>query len=72
MASGVVVMGKKTLPCAVEVLDDTTFRIILVQGLNRQIRRMCYQLDYEVTSLKRIRIGDFLLDNLKSGEHRFC
>jgi 23S rRNA pseudouridine2604 synthase len=42
----------------------------LIQGLNRQIRRMCYKLDYEVLSLKRVRIGEIELGDLQSGE--FC
>jgi 23S rRNA pseudouridine2604 synthase len=42
----------------------------LIQGLNRQIRRMCYKLDYEVLSLKRIRIGNIHLGNLQAGEYQ--
>jgi 23S rRNA pseudouridine2604 synthase len=60
-----------TLPCKVEFVDEYTFRIVLVQGLNRQIRRMCYKLGYEVTSLCRIRIGNLQLGDLKSGDWRF-
>jgi 23S rRNA pseudouridine2604 synthase len=63
-------MGKKTLPCQLAQIDDYTFKITLIQGLNRQIRRMCYKLDYEVLGLKRIRIGDVNLGNLKAGEYR--
>ena len=70
MSSGIVIMGKKTLPCEVKKLDDYSFKIVLIQGLNRQIRRMCYKLDYEVLSLKRIRIGNILLDDLKATEFR--
>jgi 23S rRNA pseudouridine2604 synthase len=51
-------------------LDEYTFSIILVQGLNRQIRRMCYKLDYEVLSLKRIRIDQVHLGDLQPNEYR--
>jgi 23S rRNA pseudouridine2604 synthase len=71
MSNGIVIMGKKTLPCEVKKIDDFSFRIVLIQGLNRQIRRMCYKLDYEVLSLKRIRIGNVLLGDLKATEFRF-
>ncbi len=70
MANGLPVLGKKTLPCVVEKLGTHTFKIILNQGLNRQIRRMCEYLDYNVTSLKRIRIMNIHLHPLKSGEWR--
>lgn len=70
MSSGIVIMGKKTLPCKLIQIDDFTFKITLIQGLNRQIRRMCYKLNYEVLSLKRVRIGDIHLGDLKAGE--FC
>jgi 23S rRNA pseudouridine2604 synthase len=71
MSNGIVIMGKKTLPCEVTKIDDFSFRIVLIQGLNRQIRRMCYKLDYEVLSLKRIRIGNVLLGDLGASEFRF-
>jgi 23S rRNA pseudouridine2604 synthase len=64
MSSGVMILGKITLPCMVEKVDDFTFRIILIQGINRQIRRMCYKLGFKVLELKRIRIGDILLGDL--------
>lgn len=70
MSRGVDILGQTTLPCYVKKIDDFTFQIILVQGLNRQIRRMCYKLDYLVTSLKRIRIGNVYLNNLPVGEGR--
>jgi 23S rRNA pseudouridine2604 synthase len=70
MAGGITIMGKTTLPCPVFKIDDCTFKIILVQGLNRQIRRMCYKLHYEVTELIRIRVGNVLLEDLKPGEFR--
>ena len=70
MASGVEIMGKKTRPAQVKQLDDFTFNIILTQGLNRQIRRMCYKLGYEVLELKRIRIVQVELGDLQVGEWR--
>jgi 23S rRNA pseudouridine2604 synthase len=70
MSSGITIMGQTTLPCSVEALDEHTFSIILVQGLNRQIRRMCYKLDYEVLSLKRIRIDQVHLGDLQPNEYR--
>ena len=70
MSNGIVIMGKKTLSCKVEKIDDFSFKITLIQGLNRQIRRMCYKLDYEVLLLKRIRIGNVLLGDLKENEFR--
>jgi len=70
MSDGIVIMGKKTFPCQLAQIDDYTFKITLIQGLNRQIRRMCFKLDYKVLSLKRVRIGDIHLGNLKAGEYR--
>jgi 23S rRNA pseudouridine2604 synthase len=69
MSSGITIMGKTTLPCKVQQVDDFTFNIILVQGLNRQIRRMCYKLNYEVLSLIRVRIDQIKLGNLTAGTH---
>lgn len=70
MSNGIVIMGKKTLPCQLVQISDFTFKITLVQGLNRQIRRMCYKLDFEVLTLKRVRIGNIYLGDLKSGEYQ--
>jgi 23S rRNA pseudouridine2604 synthase len=67
MERGIVIMGQQTLPCTVELIDAFTFSIILIQGLNRQIRRMCYKLGYEVVTLKRIRIGSLQLGDLQEG-----
>lgn len=66
MANGVPILGTKTKRCEVEILSKNTFRITLIQGLNRQIRRMCEHFGYKVTSLKRIRIMNIELD-LKVG-----
>lgn len=70
MSRGVEILGQTTLPCKMEIQDDFTFKIILVQGLNRQIRRMCFKLNYMVTGLKRVRIGKVNLEKLLPGEFR--
>ena len=63
-------LEKTTRPCKVEKLGKYTFSIILTQGMNRQIRRMCLELGFHVKQLKRIRIADITLGNLKPGEYR--
>ena len=60
----------KTRPCTVERLGDSTFRIVLTQGLNRQIRRMCQTVGHEVKTLKRVRVVNILLGPMKPGEQR--
>lgn len=70
MAAGVPVLGTRTLPCPVSRVDDHTFRIILTQGLNRQIRRMCEYFGYEVRRLQRTRIVNIQLGRLKRGHWR--
>ncbi len=70
MRSGVRIMGRVTKKCFVEKTYENQFKIILTQGLNRQIRRMCNSLGYRVTKLKRIRVMDIKLDT-KVGEYRF-
>ncbi len=70
MSSGIKIMGQTTLCCTVKIIDKYTFNIILKQGLNRQIRRMCYQLGYEVVFLQRIRIDNVWLGDTKSGDWR--
>lgn len=70
MARGVPILGTITKPCIVKPQSKFVFRIILTQGLNRQIRRMCEYLGYEVTKLKRSRIMNVELGNLKLGEWR--
>lgn len=62
MRNGVPILDTVTKKCEVEKIDDMTFRIVLTQGLNRQIRRMCEYLGYEVKKLKRIRIMNIKLD----------
>lgn len=70
MRSGVRIMGRVTKKCYVEKTYENQFKIILTQGLNRQIRRMCNSLGYRVRKLKRIRVMDIKLDT-KVGEYRF-
>ena len=62
MANGIPILETVTRKCKVEQISKFVFRIILTQGLNRQIRRMCEYLDYEVTALKRTRIINISLD----------
>ena len=71
MESGVPVLGQLTLPCKLKPEGDKTFKIILHQGLNRQIRRMCEYLGYRVTKLKRIRFMNIMLGDLDSGKWRY-
>lgn len=70
MASGVEILDTKTLPCRVKKISNNVFKIILEQGLNRQIRRMCSALGYSVKRLQRIRIMNIHLGNLKVGQWR--
>ena len=71
MESGVPVLGQFTLPCKLKPAGDKTFRIILHQGLNRQIRRMCEYLGYKVMRLKRIRFMNIQLGDLETGKWRY-
>jgi 23S rRNA pseudouridine2604 synthase len=68
MEAGVSILGTKTLPCKVILINQNTFEITLTQGLNRQIRRMCFALGNYVVSLKRTAIGEISLLDLKPGE----
>jgi 23S rRNA pseudouridine2604 synthase len=70
MSEGVKILGTKTLPCEVRPLSKFDFQIILTQGLNRQIRRMCEELGYEVYRLQRTRIMNIHLGNLPPGQWR--
>ena len=70
MGSGIPILGTITQKCIVEKVSDKIFKIILTQGLNRQIRRMCEYLDYEVTKLKRTRIMNVELGYLQTGDWR--
>ncbi len=70
MSQGIPILGTVTKRCNVEKINDKTFKIILVQGLNRQIRRMCEYLGYKVLKLKRTRIMNVKIDGLKTGDWR--
>ena len=63
-------LGEKTRPCQIEAVGPKTFKIILTQGLNRQIRRMCGELGYRVVTLKRTRIMNIHLGRLNTGDFR--
>lgn len=71
LASGVKIMGVTTKRSKVERVDPGTFRITLTQGLNRQIRRMCSALGYRVQRLRRVRIINVDLGDLRTGEWRY-
>ena len=70
MAAGVPILDTVTRPCTVKKIGKYTFSIILTQGLNRQIRRMCEALGYEVKDLLRVRMMNITLDGLKDGQYR--
>ncbi len=67
MASGVTILGERTKPCRIERLAPTRFRIVLTEGRNRQIRRMCSALGYRVVALHRIRIMHITIGSLPVG-----
>lgn len=72
ISAGIEILGEITKPCQVSLVPDTKrlFKIILTQGMNRQIRRMCNAYDYQVIKLQRIRVMNIKLDKLKPGEWR--
>ncbi|WFR63626.1 23S rRNA pseudouridine(2604) synthase RluF [Paenibacillus amylolyticus] len=70
MSTGVKILGEMTLPCTVTRMTDRVFRIILTEGKNRQIRRMCSAFGYEVRKLKRIRIMNIHLGEMATGSWR--
>lgn len=70
MSEGVPILDTVTRPCKLKAIDKFTFHIILTQGLNRQIRRMCEYFDYKVMTLKRIRIMNINLGHLHVGGYR--
>lgn len=63
-------LNRKTKPCKIEIIGKYTFKIILTQGLNRQIRRMCQELGYKVNALQRIRVANVTLGRLRPGSFR--
>jgi 23S rRNA pseudouridine2604 synthase len=71
MSSGVKILDTITKPCIITKEAKNMFRIILTQGLNRQIRRMCEAFDYKVVKLKRIRIMNIHLKDLPTGKWRY-
>lgn len=71
MSTGVPILDTVTRPCKVRKIDDYTFNIILTQGLNRQIRRMCEYLGYHVKSRTRVRIMDITLDGITYDTWRY-
>lgn len=70
MKRGVPILDTVTAPCQAEKTGVKSFRIILVQGLNRQIRRMCEYFDYRVVALKRVRVMNFTLEGIPLGSYR--
>jgi 23S rRNA pseudouridine2604 synthase len=70
MAGGVKIRGELTKPCKVRRVDQQTFRMVLTQGLNRQIRRMCSALGYKAQRLQRVRIMNIQLGTLSAGKWR--
>jgi 23S rRNA pseudouridine2604 synthase len=70
LADGVKIRGELTKPCKVRRIDQQTFRMILTQGLNRQIRRMCSALGYKAQRLQRVRIMNIQLGALSAGKWR--
>ncbi|MCJ8164687.1 pseudouridine synthase [Pontibacter sp. E15-1] len=70
LAAGVVIMGQQTRPARIAQLTENSFTIVLTQGLNRQIRRMCYKLGYQVQQLVRTRMVNIRLGELQPGQWR--
>lgn len=70
MQKGVMIDGYRTLPARLKKIGDRTFSIIIVEGKNRQIRRMCERFGFNVLNLQRVRIGKLTIDQQKIGEYR--
>ncbi|NLA54157.1 MAG: pseudouridine synthase, partial [Clostridiales bacterium] len=70
MSKGVPILGQVTLPCRIRKTGTNSSRIILVQGLNRQIRRMCEYLGYNVVHLRRLRVMNITLGGMRLGDWR--
>lgn len=70
MSAGVPILDTVTLPCKIRRTGERSFTIVIVQGLNRQIRRMCEYFGYSVRSLKRVRIMNLRLGSLRPGQWR--
>lgn len=71
MAAGVVILGERTRPCRVNRVGSRDFRIILTEGKNRQIRRMCQALGYRVVALHRNRIMHITIDDVRAGQWQY-
>ena len=71
MSSGVRILGRLTEPCRVNLIAKNVFRIVLTQGMNRQIRRMCSALGFTVRRLQRVRIMNIKLGDLALGKWRY-
>lgn len=71
MSSGVKILDTVTKKCSIKKESKFVFRIVLTQGLNRQVRRMCETLEYNVTKLKRVRIMNIEADNIPYGKWRY-
>lgn len=71
MSNGVNILETVTRPCKVKKIDNNTFNITLTQGLNRQIRRMCKALGYNVIKLERVRIINIKIDGIETGKWRY-
>lgn len=71
MSNGVNILERVTRPCKVKKIDNNTFNITLTQGLNRQIRRMCKALGYNVIKLERVRIINIKIDGIETGKWRY-
>ena len=71
MSQGVPILNTMTKPCRIERLDQRCFRMILTEGLNRQIRRMCEYFGYRVVTLRRVRIMNIELGDLPVGKWRY-
>jgi 23S rRNA pseudouridine2604 synthase len=71
LRDGIELDGRLTLPAKIKKISARQINMILIQGLNRQIRRMCEALGYQVTKLERVRIGTIFLDDLPSGSWRY-
>lgn len=71
LRDGIVLDGRKTLPAKVTKINSHQIDMILIQGINRQIRHMCEALGYNIKILKRIRVGDLLLKDLGRGKWRY-
>lgn len=71
LSKGVEIFGVKTRACIVKKIDETCFNIILSQGLNRQIRKMCKKFGYNVVTLKRVRIVNLEMGSLPIGQWRY-